>query len=284
MLQYTGAFNVSTEKLEKMKSKINQRCSDKPNAQGIAFLIGFPDGTGVHDLSSTFENDLSFAVWSKRETTCSKIACLVKAAVKVQYPPTYKYIVFYYAGHIGVNKSKRLFLVPEPSNETGIIDIEENILSPFNEKKNRPSCLFFFDSCLSKSPANLSTNIESDDKCDSLTPVALQENILNLNAPVRSLVACFVTLVLQREATTRIWSKTLCKNLKEKDRSISHIVELTYDTVKDVHTALYYESLVGSIYLNGMNMWYIIINSLNYMQILLFNRRNPKIAIRACYI
>ena len=234
--------------------KIKQRCSDKPNAQGIAYLIGFPVGNDVQDLSSTFENDLSFAVWSKREITCSKIACLVKAAVKVQYPPTYKYVVFYYAGHVGVNKSKRLVLVPEANNETEILDIEENILSPFNAKKNRPSCLFFFDSCLSKSPTNLSTESESDDHCDSLTPVALQEKILNLNAPVRSLIACFVTNVLQGEATTRIWSKTLCQNLKEKDRSISHIVELTYDTVKDVHTALHYESFVGSIYLNGMNM------------------------------
>ena len=97
----------------------------------------------------------------------------------------------------------------------------------------------------------------SDDHCDLLTPVALQEKILNLNAPVRSLIACFVTIVLQGEATTRIWSKILCKNLKEKDRSISHIVELTYNTVKDVHTALHYESFEGSIYLNGMNMYSI---------------------------
>ena len=157
--------------------------------------------------------------------------------------------MFYYAGHVGVNKSKRLFLVPEASNETEILDIEENILSPFNAKKSRPSCLFFFDSCLSESPES-----ESDDHCDSLTPVALQEKILNLNAPVRSLVACFVTIVLQEEAITRIWSKTLCKYLKEKDRSISRVVELTYDTIKDDHTTLHYESFVGSIYLNGMNM------------------------------
>ena len=87
MLQYTGGFNVSTEKLEKMKMKIKQRCSDKPNAQGIAFLIGFPDGTDDQDLSSTFKNDLSFAVWSKREITCSKLACLVKAAVKFNTLP-----------------------------------------------------------------------------------------------------------------------------------------------------------------------------------------------------
>ena len=103
---------------------------------------------------------------------------------------------------------------------------------------------------MSKCPANLSTESELHDQCDLLTPVALQEKILNLNAAVRSLVACFVTIVLQGEAITRIWSKTLCKNLKEKDRSISYIVELTYDIVKDVHTALHYESLVGSIYLN----------------------------------
>ena len=93
-----------------MKKNIIQQC--KPNAEGIAFLIGFSDGADIQDLSSTFENDLSFAVWSIREITCTEIACLVKAAVKVQYPPTYKYIVFYYAGDVGVNKSKRTFLVP----------------------------------------------------------------------------------------------------------------------------------------------------------------------------
>ena len=254
MLQYTGAFNVSTEKLEKMKMKIKQRCSDKPNAQGIAFLIGFPDGTDVQDLSSTFENDLSFAVWSKRETTCSKIACLVKAAVKVQYPPTYKYIVFYYAGHVGVNKYKRPFLVPKANNETEILDIQENILSPFNTKKNRPSCLFFFDCCLSKHQADMFEESESDDLCDSMKPVSLQEQekLLNLNAPVRSLVAYYATSVLQTEHIQRIWSQTLCNNLKKKCLSISRILDLTHDTVKDTgHTSLH--SSVGSVYLNGMN-------------------------------
>ena len=129
-LECIGTFPVSTEKLEKMKTKIKQRCSDKPNAQGIAFLIGFLDGNDVQDLSSTFENDLSFTVWSKREITCAKLACLVKAAVKVQYPSTYKYIVFYYAGHVGVNKSNRPFLVPvqpEANNEAEVLDIDTKI-------------------------------------------------------------------------------------------------------------------------------------------------------------
>ena len=74
-LEYTGAFYVIPENLEKMKVKIKHRCSDKPNAEGIAFLIGFSDGADVQDLSSTFENDLSFAVWSMREITCAEIAC-----------------------------------------------------------------------------------------------------------------------------------------------------------------------------------------------------------------
>ena len=250
-----GTFPVSTEKLEKMKTKIKQRCSDKPNAQGIAFLIGFPDGNDVQDLSSTFENDLSFTVWSKREITCAKLACLVKAAVKVQYPPTYKYIVFYYAGHVGVNKSNRPFLVPvqpEANNEAEVLDINENILSPFNSKKNRPSCLFFFD-CIT--PAEMSKVCESDDPCDSMKPVAPQEKILNLNAPVRCLVAYYATSVLQGEPIQRIWSQTLCKNLKEKYLSISRILDLTHDTIKDAGlTSPHYESFVGSVYLNGMNI------------------------------
>ena len=230
MLQYTGPFHVSTEKLEKMKMKIKQRCSDKPNAQGIAFLIGFPDGTDVHDLSSTFANDLSFALWSKRETTCSKIACLVKAAVKVEYPPPPPPInisSFTMLDFVGVNKSKCLLLVPEASNETEILDIQENILSPFNTKKNRPFCLFFFDCCLSKHQADMFEESESDDLCDSMKPVSLQEQekLLNLNAPVRSLVAYYATSVLQTEHIQRIWSQTLCNNLKKKCLSISRILD-----------------------------------------------------------
>ena len=152
--------------------------------------------------------------------------CLVKAAVKVQYPPTYKYIVFYYAGDVGVNKSKRPFLVPvqpEGNNEAEVLDIEENILSPFNAKRSRPSCLFFFDCRLSKSPIEMTNDIDS---CDSMKPVALQENILNLNAPVRCLVAYYATSVLQGEPIKRIWTQTLCKNLKEKNLSISRILDL----------------------------------------------------------
>ena len=253
-LEYTGAFYVIPENLEKMKVKIKHRCSDKPNAEGIAFLIGFSDGADVQDLSSTFENDLSFAVWSIREITCAEIACLVKAAVKVQYPPNYKYIVFYYAGHVGVNKSKRPFLVPvqpEGNNEAEVLDIEENILSPFNAKRSRPSCLFFFDCCLSKGPVEMTNDIDS---CDSMKSVALQENILNLNAPVRCLVAYYATSVLQGKPIKRIWTQTLCKNLKEKNLSISRILDLTHDTMKDAGLTLpHYESFMGSVYLNGMS-------------------------------
>ena len=75
----------------------------------------------------------------------------------MQYPPTYKYIVFYYAGYVFVNKSNRPFLIPvqpEANNEAEVLDIDENILSPFNTKKNRPFCLFFFDCCLSITPVD----------------------------------------------------------------------------------------------------------------------------------
>ena len=255
LLEYTDTFTVTHEKLEKMKKNIIQKC--KPNAEGIAFLIGFSDGADVQDLSSTFENDLSFAVWSMRAITCAEIACLVKAAVKVQYPPTYKYIVFYYAGHVGVNKSKRSFLVPvqpEGNNEAEVLDIENNILSPFNTKQNRPSCLFFFDCCLSKSPVEMTEDSESNDSCDSMKSVALQEKILNLNAPVRCLVAYYATSVLQGEPIKRIWTQTLCKNLKKKNLSISRILDLTHDTIKDAGLTLpHYESFMGSVYLNGMS-------------------------------
>ena len=91
---------------------------------------------------------------------------------------------------------------------------------------------------------------ESDDPCDSMKPVAPQEKILNLNAPVRCLVAYYATSVLQGEPIQRIWSQTLCKNL-----SISCILDLTHDTIKDAGlTSPHYESFVGSVYLNGMNI------------------------------
>ena len=110
---YLGHFSISQKELdtEKQRIKNQYREEDEDNIKGFAFVIGIygPKGTkaDVNLVSSTFEDDLKFAVDRRMDQTCEELACLIKAASapKMKYPLSCKCIAFYFAGHGGSDES-----------------------------------------------------------------------------------------------------------------------------------------------------------------------------------
>ena len=226
-----------------MKQRIGNLFKARPECQGIAFVIGThgPAGTGVDidNVRNTFI-DLNFAVWDERDLTCSKLACLVKAAASHMYP-CYKYLAFYFAGH-GGSVNGHPFIVPMKLKGDGSqqkLFIEQSILSCF--QKSRKRCLFFFDCCL--------VATEDSDKSTQAS------NIFKLTAPVKCLVA-YATATGYKSQGDKVqgglWTRTLCAKLKEP-LPLSAILDETHTIVTSMtdEQPPHYESCLGSVNLKG---------------------------------
>ena len=144
-------LDIADKDLEIKKQQIKNHYRKKPDAKGIAFIIGMYGAAGtdvdVKNVSSTFEDELNFAVFTERDPTCTQLACLVKAAATVRYPLNYKFITFYFAGHGGINDSGSPYVIPMQleGEDKKILHVEEDIVSAFDGTKH--TCLFFFDCC-----------------------------------------------------------------------------------------------------------------------------------------
>ena len=133
---------------------------------------GRPGGTDedANKVYKTFRNELNFAAYRCENFSCTNLVYLIEAAAKFgNYPLGYKFIAFYYAGHGGIDKSGREFVIPSQQTRGGtksVLYIKGDIISPLTcesaakirdkrffkkHKKNRKS-LFFFDCCLNYKP------------------------------------------------------------------------------------------------------------------------------------
>ena len=103
------------EMIDEYKLKIGNLTQERKfaRAKGIIFVVGIfgADGTAedVENITSTFK-ELKFAVFSERDLTAEKIACLVAAAAECEFPYKYRYIAFYFAGHGGTDESGEPFI------------------------------------------------------------------------------------------------------------------------------------------------------------------------------
>ena len=243
-----------------MKQKIGNLYKENQDAQGIAFVIGIhgPAGTDVDidNVSSTFRNDLNFAVWRERDHTCADLACLAKAAASHMYP-NYKYLAFYFAGHGGIDANERSFVVPmklrgEESQQ--ILYIEENILSCFQNVRKR--CLFFFDCCLSGKLTEDSKSTQVGSFPSKGDQNSLSKRVFKLRAPVKCLVVYATATGLKSQGDKvygGLWTRNLCEKLKEPV-SLSDILDQTHDIVVEKvkgEQPLHYESCLGAVYLKG---------------------------------
>ena len=192
-------------------------------AKGIIFVVGIfgPDGTAedVENIISTFK-ELNFAVFSERDLTAEKIACLVQAAAECRFPYKYRYIAFYFAGHGGTDESGKSFIrgLQTDASKKEHLHIDDFIISPW--KGLQLARLFFFDCCQS---AGSGTAFRSDDGVVKKKPRPYPGEIVAFASNTGKKASGNIT-------SGGVWTHYLCKNLR-KPLLITTVLALTFDDV-----------------------------------------------------
>lgn len=244
--QILGIFNVSDDEVRIIQKSIESRYHDNPKAKGIIFIIGITGAAGtdvdVENMSKTFRDGLSFTTFREENVSCSRLACIVKAAATFKYPLKCNYVAFYFAGHGGIDEHHRPFLqtAKEHGKSSETLLIHDNILNQFKSnfsKTRRRKLIFFFDCCLSSSKSGESSKNFS------------------IKSPVSCLLA-YATSMLQKSIGNSksggAWTNRLCSRAIEK-ASLSEILEKVNEDLKNegFDQVPHYESSTGPIYLNG---------------------------------
>ena len=232
--------------MKKTKNKIRGQCQEIPNAQGIIFVLGLfgPAGTDVdvEHISSIFRDDLNFAVYREKVLTCADLACLVKAAAEYdEYPKSYRFIAFYYAGHGGIDSVSE-YLLPMYSrggDDTDLLYIDDHILFPFTfGNRGDRKVLCFIDCCVAK---------------DEVTR-AIPKNNFNLRPPQKGLVAYVISI--GHKIYGGLWTRYLCKHLTRVESLSTILNDAKEDFVRHigddeyiVHKPHYETTIIGEIYL-----------------------------------
>ena len=191
------------------------------------------------ELGSTFREDLNFYFYPQSNLKCRDFSCLIKSMARAKYfGIRCKTVVFYYAGHGGINENGESFIkLPD-----GEFYIDRDIVCHFSgdhvNKKKR--FLFFFDSCLSGNPQ---------------PDIRIQIPYV----PVGSLLAHATSIGDKSFGNTSsggIWTRLLCENLK-KQLSVSDILDDTHTAVmvelKDAQKPMYI-SRTGTVFLKGIDV------------------------------
>ena len=210
-------------------------------------------------MSSIFRDDLNFAVYREKNVTSTDLACLVKAVSEYnEYPKSYRFVAFYYAGYGGVDGSGYEYLLPMQltgGNDADVLYIENNILSPFRSGiPQNCKFLFFFDCCLN----NYSNE---DDQLTSNATIRMTKKF-DLKAPSAGLVAYATSSNEYKFSNDKIyvglWTQYLCEHIT-RARSLSTILDdARKDFVKDIGEDEYmfpkpcYGTHIGEVYLTGM--------------------------------
>ena len=128
---------------------------------GLAIIVGNTgdDENGVEEdmetMADTF-HQLGLAIWVMKDQTTAMITGAIQTIASHTFPPDYKYIIFYFAGH-GGSQNNRAFIwtadFKDESLEDGKLYIEEGIISRLLPQ-NTPNLsediqrIFLFDSYL----------------------------------------------------------------------------------------------------------------------------------------
>ena len=243
MFFYLGKSNKAV-----LKQKIELCRKEKPEAQGIAFIVGMfgPAGTDldVDHMEATFRSDLNFAVYREKNLTNQELISLVEAAADSNYPDNYKFVAFYYAGHGGVDESGNAFVIPmeveKDKSGSEYVRIEEHIITPLithrKAGKFGRAYLFFFDCCLSSAPVGGS-----------------QPNFkVTANKAPESLVAYATSTFSKARGDSKqggLWTRYLNQYLKQ-DMLLTTALAKTHDAIKDVQSS-HREVEIGEVNLKG---------------------------------
>ena len=263
-LKKNAFLHISSCINKKYKRLLDTLCDKKCNANGIAFVVGISGPQGVEldtlNMSSTFQ-ELNFAVFMQNDLTYTELVSLVAVVTKKTYPLNYKCIVFYFAGHGGVDDNGYSYVLPlqvEETQEAEKMYIEKGIVSHFwtettPELKYR-SRIFLFDCCLSTQST----------RADPQKPTKKPKKF-NLEARGSCLIAYATSRKYKSEGDDvrgGLWTHYLHQNLK-LDLPISTILDRTHnDVIKDCRGTdniqePHYESCIGEFFLKGKLVIYI---------------------------
>ena len=182
------------------------------------------DGTAedVENITSTFK-ELKFAVFSERDLTAEKIACLVVAAAECKFPYKYRCIAFYFAGHGGTDESGEPFIrgLQTDASKKEILRIHDFIVTPW--KGLQLTRLFFFDCCQS---------------AGSGTPFCRDSDVVKKKPkPYPGEVVAFASNTGKKAfgsiTSGGVWTHHLCKNLR-KPQPITTVLAWTFEDVRKV--------------------------------------------------
>ena len=231
-------YKVEEESIDAKNQHVMDALATNPDARGIVFFIGVSDSSGTDvdavNVSEAFRGlTTNFVFFPQQNTTCTELSCLVNTVARGKcFSMKCKNVAFFYAGHGGIDEKGNSFLKLNDGN----FFIERDLLQPFKRNAVHKSrrCLFFFDCCLS----------------------GKTKKRKNPDVPARCLVAHATSSGLKSLGNSSkggVWTRHLCKNLKEP-LSVSDILDHTYADVtkelKDTQQPVYI-SLAGAVFLNG---------------------------------
>ena len=240
---------------EKFKTLLQLACRGKSTANGIAIIIGISGPEGIEldikNMSSTFE-ELNFAVFSRSDLTSFELVSLLNVASNFVYPLSYKFIVFYFAGHGGVDNGQA-YVLPlqlQETKDSEKVYIQQSIVSQFSSEQS-PSLqyrfrILLFDCCLTSPSMRHDPSIKSEK--------------FSIEAHGGCLVAYATSRSYKSEGNMKrggLWTHHLHQNLK-LPLPISVILDRTHDAVKNESIASgrlqepNYHSCIGEVYLKGI--------------------------------
>ena len=207
--------------------------------QGVVIFVGVSDcgGTDVdaNNIRITFKEELSFCFFPLTNPKRNELSCLIKAVARSELTRKCKTVVFYYAGHGGINERNEPFI----KLSDGKFRIREDILRHFSgdlvDKSRR--YLFFFDSCLS------GRNLKSS--FDLSIPDVPQGCLLAHATSFGSVSQGFLQ-------SGGVWTRHLCEHLKQRI-SVSDALDHAYTSVSKSSNAQSptYISKTGAVFLKG---------------------------------
>ncbi len=226
---------VSKESIEEMKLRIDDKFSTSKEVVGIAFIIGMGNSAGTDvdgDGVASVLRQLNFVTLHMEDSSREELSCLVKTVALGKCLLSCKKIIFYYAGHGGIDKHGNSYMLVKGEQK---FFINANMIAHFkkNVVKKKQICLFLLDCCLS---GQLNRGYE----------------LTMPSVPIRCLIAFATSLGLKSYGDMYpggAWTRHLCRHLKDK-RSVSDILATTHTEVGSDQPSVH-ASCAGAVFLNG---------------------------------
>ena len=229
LLHFCHSYLENVNQKKKEIQAIIRKENNSEYVQGIVIAVGIK--SQVENIELTFEQ-MGYIVFREFDLSCSSIACLVQAAAVSVYPDNIKYIIFYFAGYGGTDRSGNLFIEGMLGLESAqILPIEKYVFEPL--RKLKLIRLFLFDCYRS------SINVP---QIATVQPQFFDTEV--------------VALALHKFQSACFWTTYLCDNLKNK-APIGAILENVFKNDTDLVYSICHCNLNTIIYEGMVKLEYV---------------------------